>query len=440
MEVTHNIKIALFGGMANNLYVFAKALHAAGQDVCFVRDRGDSYPFSQPVWDDAPLTLPYEDLVNPRFDADRWTTIERECGWRAPDWLYDPLHATETRRTSAGGSVPIRAFARRRQRIGPWARAFETLKQADAAIVRTVDGALMAAASGLPYAILPHGGDIRLAAGIGDRPKNMRGRLKHALLRHALREAFVRANLVGSHNPKGSAIGQTTLDQFIGRLRFAKVAIPREVVPRRPAPVRRRALSELLERIGAQMPAQPLCGFIPSRVDYYWKGHDQFLHALARRPKADIHWLMSGWGADYPKAKEFVAENRLNHCVTFLPVGFSRPLLFEFMSAVDLCVDQFHLGIYGTATVETMAHGTPVVMQIDDEAFNARGWEPPPVLNASNEDDIVRILDRISSGEIDLEERGRAAAAWISRNHAPEIVVPDLVRHLEYAVSQGRAG
>ena len=416
--------------MANNLYVFAKALHAAGQDVCFVRDRGDSYPFSQPVWDDAPLTLPYEELANPHFDADRWTTIERECGWRAPDWLHDPLHATETRRTSVGGSVPIKMLARRRQRNGPWARAFETLNQADVAIVRTVDGALMAAASGLPYAILPHGGDIRLAAGVGGRPKNVRGRLRHALLRYALRDAFVRANLVGSHNPKGSAIGQTSLDQFIGRLRFAKVAIPSEVVPRRAAPERRRALLELLERFGVGMPAQPLCGFIPSRVDYYWKGHNFFLRALARRAGADIHWYVCGWGVDYPKAQEFVIENGLEQCVTFLPVALSRPLLVDFMSAADLCVDQFRMGTYGTTTVEAMAHGCPVVMRIDDEAFSACGWEPPPVLNAENVDGIVRVIDRVSSGEIDLEERGRAAAAWISRNHTPDVVLPDLMRRL----------
>ena len=185
------------------------------------------------------------------------------------------------------------------------------------------------------------------------------------------------------------------------------------------------------------MPAQPLCGFIPSRVDYYWKGHDLFLHALAQRPGADIHWFISGWGADYPRAQAFVAEHRLDHCVTFLPIVLSKPLLFAFMSAVDLCVDQFHMGAYGTAAVEAMARGCPVMMRIDDEAFNARGWEPPPVLNARTENDMVGIFDRIASGDIDLEERGRAAAAWVSRNHAPEQVVSDLVGRLEAFTEAG---
>ena len=388
--------------MANNLYVFAKALHAAGRDVCFVRDRGDSYPFSQPVWQDAPLTLAYENLINPRFDADRWTTIERECGWQAPDWLYDPLHATETRRTSVGGSIPIRMLARRWQRNGgPWGHALETLRQADVAIVTTVAGALMAAASSLPYAILPHGGDIRLAAGVADWPRNVRDKLRHALYCCALRDAFLRAKSGRQPQPQGQCNRAdlfSLLDQFISRLRFARVAIPSDVVPRRPAPERRRVLSELLERFGVRMPAQPLCGLIPSRVDYHWKGHDLFLHALARRPGADIHWYVSGWGVDYPKAQEFVIENRLQHCVTFLPVALSRPFLDEFMLAADLCVDQFRMGTYGTTTVEAMTHGCPVVMWIDDEAFSARGWEPPPVLNADNVDGIVRIIDRISSG------------------------------------------
>ena len=109
------------------------------------------------------------------------------------------------------------------------------------------------------------------------------------------------------------------------------------------------------------------------------------------------------------------------------------------MSASDLCVDQFYHGSYGTAALEAMAHGTPVLMRIDDEAFNARGWEPPPVLNAENADDIARILDRILSGEIDLEERGRAAGAWVARNHASERVVPDLLRYLNNAVEHSDA-
>jgi len=416
--------------MANNMYVFAKALRAAAQDVCFVRDRADTYPFSQPVWDDAPLTLPYEDLTNPRFDANRWSAIERQCGWRAPDWLYDPLLGIETSRTNVGGSLPVRMIVRRWQRSKPWAHAFETLKQADVAIVCGVNGALMAAAGGLPYVIWPHGGDIRLAAGYGERPQILRGCLRYELMRRALGDAFVRASLIGSHDPTGIGGNFAALERFLHRLKFAKIAIPNEVTLWHSAAERSRALSAFLARIGVRVPTQPLRGFIPSRVDYYWKGHDLFLRALASRPRTDIHWYMSGWGVDYPKAREFVVLNGLDHCVTFLPIGLSKPLLVELMSAVDLCVDQFHLGTYGTSTVQAMACGCPVMMRIDKKIFSARGWEPPPVLNAKNEFDVIHILDQISSGEIDLGKRGKASAAWVSRNHAPDRVLPDLLRRL----------
>lgn len=422
------------------MYVFAKALHASGQDICFVRDRYDTNPFSQPFWKDADVTLPYEDVAGGHFDAERWRIVEQNCGWQAPDWLYNPLEAIAPQRANLTGTILIRAcwhWSRRRNHM--WMADFEALRQADAAIVCGKIGELMAAASGLPYVIWPHGGDIRLAAGLGERPRTLRGSLRHRLICHVLRDAFVRADLVGSHNPMRSAPEPAALDRFIRRLRFARIAIPHEVVLRRPATMRRRALADLLYRIGVSMPAQPLYGLIPSRVDYYWKGHDLFLNALARRPGANIHWFVSGWGNDYRKAQAFASEHRLDQCVTFLPVALSSPLLFELMSSVDICVDNFRRGAYGTAAVEAMAHCSPVMMRIDNDAFESRGWEPPPVLNARNEDDIIRILDLISSGEIDLEERGRAAAAWISRNHAPEIVVPDLVRHLEDAVAHSNA-
>ena len=46
------MKIGLYGGMANNMYALAKGMAAEGADVCFIRDRSDRYPFSQPLWDD----------------------------------------------------------------------------------------------------------------------------------------------------------------------------------------------------------------------------------------------------------------------------------------------------------------------------------------------------------------------------------------------------
>ena len=86
------MKIGFYGGMANNMYVFAKAFHAAGVDVCFIRDRSDKYPFSQPVWEDQSFTMHYEEV--PRASGwswERWSQQERDVGWIPPTWMVDPL-------------------------------------------------------------------------------------------------------------------------------------------------------------------------------------------------------------------------------------------------------------------------------------------------------------------------------------------------------------
>ena len=418
------------------MYVFSKALHAAGQDIVFVRDRFDTYPISQPVWEDAPFTILYEDLDGSHFDANRWTSIERERHWKAPHWLCDPLQPRESYKSRIYGSATVKAYAHlQRRRNGLWYRTFEAISQADATIVCGINGALLAEASGLPYILWPHGGDIMLAAGFDymPKPKGLRAKIRRMLLLRALRNTFVKANFVGSHCPSAGGGSFATLDYFVKRIKFKKLPIPYDIVPRHPTARRRQVLERLLSELHVPMPAQPLCGLVPSRVDYYWKGHDLFLNALSRRPNLDIHWLVSGWGVDNASARAYVKENKLEDSVTFLPFALSKPLLLRLMSASDLCVDQFYHGSYGTAALEAMAHGTPVMMWIDDEAFEARGWKPPPVLNAQTTDDIVRTLDLISSREIDLEERGRAAADWISRNHAPDVVLPDLLRYLQAA-------
>ena len=441
------MQIALFGGLANNMYIVAKALHASGQDIIFVRDRFDTYPFSQPIWQDAALAMCYEELESGWFNSEYWTAKEREEHWRSPTWMHDPFDAETSYRARIHSSLAVRTYFRwRRWRDKLWAQTLQLIRSADAVIVCGVHGEVIAAASGLPYVIWPHGGDIRIAAGFGvgsrsrtwrEKLRNRGGKFVHTLRNRAVRDAFLGADWVSVQSPKVGGGHFVNIEPFLRRLSYGRLPLPYGAVPRRTAPERRRALEILLARFGLSMPTETLYGFVPARLDYYYKGHNSFLEALHHRPQLDFHWFLSGWGADYKRGQEYVEEKRLQHCITFLPVALSRPLLFEFMMNVDVCVDQFRGGDYGASALEAMAHGTPVMMRIINKNFDERGWEAPPVLNASNTDDIVRILDRIASGDIDLEERSRAASAWVSRWHAPHRVLPALLQRLEAAVACG---
>ena len=261
-------------------------------------------------------------MLGSHFDANRWTSIERERHWQAPHWLYDPLQPKESYKLRIYGSATVKAYAHlQRRRNGLWYRTFEAISQADAAIVCGVNGALLAGASGFPYILWPHGGDIRLAAGFNGmpQPKGLRAKARRMLLRRALRNTFADADFVGSHCPSLGGGSFATTERFIQRINFRKLPIPYDVVPRHSVAGRRRVLEKLFNEMHVPMPAQPLCGLVPSRVDYCWKGLDLFLNALSHRPNLDIHWLVSGWGVDSRSARTYVREHKLEGSVTFLP-------------------------------------------------------------------------------------------------------------------------
>jgi glycosyltransferase involved in cell wall biosynthesis len=434
------MKVGLYGGMANNMYVFAKALAGHGADVCFIRDRSDRYPFSQPVWEDLPFRMAYDEVPQANtWSWEKWSETERGMGWTAPEWLFDPLPEFGGKAAAAPSwsrgivdSLYLRRFVRAPHR----APVLRKMQSCDALLVCGVEGSLLADQSGLPFVIWPHGGDTMIAAGMF-RPRfyRLRSRLVHALLQRQLVTAYANAVCMGSHEPTGIRADYLGAEDFVRKQRVAFVPIPIPVRQRPVAGERRKNLSRLLEECGAEAPPAKYLGFVPSRVDFEWKGHDRLLRALAslaREGKAsDIHLVFSGWGNDFGVAKRFVEENNLSGCITLLNCALSKPLLFQFFLSADFVVDQFIMGLYGTSALEAMACGAPVIMWINDSY--ERPWGAPPIIQARSPEDIAAVLRDIVGGRIDLEQRGRSLQQWMDRVHNPGAVVPDLMARFSRA-------
>lgn len=402
------MKLAVYGGMANNLYVLSHEVQAIPDVTCrFIRDRNDRFAFSQPCWEDCAATLSYDDVIgSSSWEWDRWDRWERDVDWRKPTWVDDPGHGND-------------AMQRRGDHFG----------QADLLLVCGVSATLAAFRSGRPYVIMPHGGDIRLAAGLARTPANL---WIDKLFGHSqdrtLRKAYESALAVVTHGPLriGGPLGGAqpkSMADYMPKVRFERLSIPVRPRPRPDAVSRRANLCRLMERLGLPPIERPIVLFVPSRVDYFWKGQDRLIEALRRlKSKNDFHVLFSGWGSNYADLRSKVGDVT----ATFLPFSLSKQVLYEFFTSVDVVVDQFILGHYGTATQEAMACGAPVMAWNDDSEYREHGRVPPPLLNARTVEDIHQNLEELRSGAIDGDAIGLAGKQWIEKNHSAEQVIDRL--------------
>lgn len=427
------MKIGFYCGLANNMYVFATSLAAEGVDVCFIRDRSDRYPMSQPVWEDVPFRLGYSEVLSAAsWEWSRWSQLEHEVGWKAPDWLADPL----TEPAADPGLAPpgqqgfldslfLRLYLRERNRTS----VLQMMKSCDALFVSGIEGSVLAYGSGVPYIIFPFGGDLMVAAGLF-KPKlhHLRLRFVHAMVRRQLVAAYKHAVCIASHEPTALATDFYGSELFLRQHEIVRIPMPFAIRKRGDPASRRQQMKRLLEEMGIQAPSGRFIGFVPSRIDYEWKGQDRLLRALAGLvhggKASEIHLIFSGWGEDFQKARSFVREEGLAKQCTFLDCALSKPLLYQFYLGADFVVDQFIVGMCGTSALEAMACGAPLVTWINSSV--ERPWGSPPVLQARTEEEIAAVLSDISEGRTDLVAAGTRVQEWMARNYDPRAVATSL--------------
>jgi len=431
------MKVGLYGGMANNMYVFAKAMAKNGVDTCFIRDRADAYPMSQPVWEDVPFRMRYDEVPGAAsWPWSRWAGLERELKWAPPAWLYDPL-------PDVGGTASIRVRRRsgamdgiclaryvREPRAAHRAPVLRAMQSCDALLVCGVEGTILANASGRPFVILPHGGDLLIAAGLLAPPLwQVRSRIRHRVHTRQLAWAYANSLGVGAHEPTAFSIDFYGAEEFFRQQQVHFLAVPIPTRARSVRGERRQALDRLLGGLGLPPQSSEYVGFVPSRVDYEWKGQDRLLHALARLNRrgaaADVHLIFSGWGTDLTAARDFVrAEGLANH-VSFLNCALSKPLLYDLFSSADFVVDQFVVGMTGTAALEAMSCGAPLMTWVNQRA--ERKWGFPPILQARTSEDIEAVLGELGAGRLELDRVGAAGREWVGRLHDPEKVAREFL-------------
>lgn len=409
--------IGFYGALANNTYVAAKSFQNQGCQVIYLKELGDCFPFSQPVWEDQEFVLEYEQIDPSKWTAARWSAKENELGWQRPFFVKSPLNSVDSGIQRLSGGL-VEQFLRKYLLLRSAHRqaTLNAMQQADVWIVCGIEATLLAWASGKPYVIWPHGGDIRFAAGIGFSWRNFLGRrVFNEIKRWLLRIAYKNALFIGSHDPSG-------IGGHVGQVNYSITYFPL------PMPLKysvidyqekQRALIELFDRYGVRLPKGKLFIFIPSRIDYYWKGTDRLIAAIKSMSLPNLHFIFSGWGQDYFKA----SGDLKGYEVTFLPFSMSKAFLFKVYENVSLVVDQFCLGCYGTSALEAMSVGTPVMMYIDNQSFFRKGWVPPPVINVQSSAEIGSVLQQIDQGCFPLIDYSEKLVDWFRETHDETVSV-----------------
>lgn len=423
--------IGLCGATCNNLYVLAKSLAGNGHAIVFIEDRKDNFPHSQPVWDDVYCCLPAGfDYLNIN-----WPQFEKDHNWTRPTWYYIPGNARDDARalfkksskhldiiTRFSGSSYLRKF--------PGALSvFDKMLECDFLIVCGIEQAVLAMLTGRPYMIFPHGSDMRVAIGVENKGAGWKGRLIEWLTSRSFQEAA----FIGSSLPDGSAEVPRSEYRRLKNLKVERIPLPYQYRGRLSKEERFNRLKSLFASLNRELPAAELYAFTPSRINFFWKGHDRLLRATAQNCEKvnNIHFIFLGWGDDYQEAMSFVIANSLQQHVTILPIFLSKEFLFKFFQSIDFIIDEFNgSGSYGTSLSEAMSCGCPVLTWISD-MFDAPGWERPPVIQARTEEQIATALMKVSSGEINLDAQSELTADWFKRVHEEEAVMCALFNNIK---------
>jgi hypothetical protein len=413
------LKVAFYGGMANNCYMTAKRMRELGVDAYVVRDHLDNFAISQPMWEDHRFWLPYEELLaSSSWTSDAWDRQAEQLGWTAPPWLVDPRmfddqvepDFSDVDGVDLGNYTPAPA--------DHYKKILGFFRTCDIIFVSNVHAIILALVSKRPFVICPAGGEFMIATGqisaVGDIKKT------YDLQAKLLLTAFTktRAVLTNTHFLQHAELtgGLSNLRQNFDPHKFKRISLP--FVPTKPTSRTEKAslMKSLLLGFDLPAPTTPFSVFVPSRVDFRWKGQHLLMEAIQSTAAShNFTFIFSGWGEDF-KLLQAWSAGRSN--VRIIPAAVSKPLLFDFYRASDLTVDQFVLGHIGTAAREAASVGSPVMAYVKT-SIGARATPDLPVINAHTAGQIGQHLDNIASRRYSLERQCERGLDWIRQFASP---------------------
>jgi len=415
------MKICMYGGTANNLYIISKILKENGFDIVFIRDTEDSFMFSQPSWQDVREKISYGEI----YQKKRISEIllkEKSLNWKMPNWFINPdsdLGYSDKIKFGNGTFLEkqfmflLMFLFKRKKR---YSNIIQIMQSCDLVITCGLMPMVLGYLSGRKNFMWPSSGEIRFALGIDKpHPKNILEQIYLKMMKNLSNKAF--KQLLGAVNCDGVRSRLPLDNKLLSDPIFIRIPYPMNVLNKKIATDEKRILrKKVFQELDIENKFWEKIIFIPSRVDFYWKGHDILFEALKKIGNTKkICFLFAGWGKDFSKIKE---EFESFENIIALSFSVSKPILYDLFKSVDLVIDQFVLGSYGTSSMEAMSVGTPVMIKINTKYYQKVGWDSPPVYNCKNANEIYEVLNNIQNGKIDLEAKALETLEWMQNRHS----------------------
>jgi glycosyltransferase involved in cell wall biosynthesis len=378
---------AFTGNMANINYTRATALRRRGMDIDLILHPSDDSIFSQPGWED------FDGSIT-ELGADPTASL---AGRGLRTWVF---------RQSLDGNWPQNID---RYKVAtpecilmwfeymPYLPTFEALSKYDALLVSQFP--YLGQLSGRPYLFGQNGGDIWFEASRND------------LVGLSSRRGIENAYAVLVSNPITLAHARR---YGLRNLLYVPWVLDEEIYQPGDAQATR---AEWQREIGGDF-------FVLTsmRIDNQWKGAhhalDGFAKFAASVPGARL--VVLGWGVDLEATEATLAARNLVGRVLTAPIVGKRRLV-KYLQAADVVIEQFVLGYYGGSGLESMACGTPVIMRLERDQYDALiSSGAPPTLDAEDADGVERQLNRLYRDRQFVENLGRQTREWFLQAHSSQ--------------------
>jgi len=418
------LRICVYDNLANNAYIVTKMLRNMGYDAELGLNPEDTFPMSQPFWEDLDLEMEMDQSSNSSIEF--WLAFEKEKGWKRPSWVRyigSSNPSTQTMLKNNLGTAclhPLKtlgAISRSQGGFYDAVHAILNIRKANDLshydlIIAYGLGPSLALLAGKKYISIPYGGDL-LSFPFQQNHSNWVLRARANLQR----KAYQKSELILVAMPDFV----NALKQIGAPNNWEYYAYPIDIAKYHP--LENQHLDDLVDSETAKRARDKIILLMPSRLDFETKGSDKAIKAFGKllKQRSDVFLVLMNWGSDIAKTQRLASDLRIEEHIYFHPYVVSKPRLIRFINSSDLVLDQFGTvvgGAYGTTTIETMACAKPLITHIDWEKYAGIFSRKPPVMSAFTEEEILEAMILLCRNNEAREKLGNDAKEWIIENHS----------------------